>query len=365
MMDIAPKVLFSYSWDSEDHKVWVRDLASRLVRNGVDVRLDEWHVQPGESLTTFMESNITNCDFVVIICTPNYAERSISRRGGVGYEQQIISGNIVSGANRKKFIPVVRQGNFEVGVDCAIPPHFLGIRAVDMRASSDDNLSFEILLRALWDEPALTPPTIGARPTFGTSESRPVLGPVRLPTAELDGYFLRSAVANNQLFPDTFHIPPEDERQKVSVGDYVKLYFGINPSKDADEVEFERMWVQITGSNGAYLTGVLENEPACEHERNNLKYKDSIVFLPEHILNIMTVEELEFYEEAKKYDEEIAGLLWQHGIVKEDRQKFLQSLADGSLRRSLEMGGSDTSETQETSTGGLLENVKAFFRKML
>ena len=36
----APRVFVSYSHDSQDHKNWVLTLATRLVKNGVDVILD-------------------------------------------------------------------------------------------------------------------------------------------------------------------------------------------------------------------------------------------------------------------------------------------------------------------------------------
>jgi len=70
----------------------VRELASRLVTNGVRVWLDEWQVRAGDSLTAFMERKIAASGHVLVICTPQYARRANARLGGVGYEQQIISG---------------------------------------------------------------------------------------------------------------------------------------------------------------------------------------------------------------------------------------------------------------------------------
>jgi len=35
-----PSAIISYSWDSEEHKTWVREIATRLRRNGVDIKLD-------------------------------------------------------------------------------------------------------------------------------------------------------------------------------------------------------------------------------------------------------------------------------------------------------------------------------------
>jgi hypothetical protein len=79
-----PSVFISHSWDSVTHKRWVRELAERLVTSGVKVSLDQWDVGPGESLTKLMEEQIITCDYVLVICTPQYARRSKERRGGVG-----------------------------------------------------------------------------------------------------------------------------------------------------------------------------------------------------------------------------------------------------------------------------------------
>ncbi|MGX2954498.1 toll/interleukin-1 receptor domain-containing protein [Shewanella sp. JL219SE-S6] len=41
-MSSAPRCFISYSHDNENHKEWVLNLATRLVKNGVDVTLDQW-----------------------------------------------------------------------------------------------------------------------------------------------------------------------------------------------------------------------------------------------------------------------------------------------------------------------------------
>ncbi len=44
-----PKVFISYSWDTEngddEHKKWVRDLATKLRSHGVDVILDQFDLR--------------------------------------------------------------------------------------------------------------------------------------------------------------------------------------------------------------------------------------------------------------------------------------------------------------------------------
>jgi hypothetical protein len=39
----TPTFFISYSWDTEEHKAWVREFAARLRADGIDVTLDQWH----------------------------------------------------------------------------------------------------------------------------------------------------------------------------------------------------------------------------------------------------------------------------------------------------------------------------------
>ena len=39
---MVPRAFVSYSWDSDAHRRWVRDFATRLRRDGVDAALDQW-----------------------------------------------------------------------------------------------------------------------------------------------------------------------------------------------------------------------------------------------------------------------------------------------------------------------------------
>ena len=288
--DEIPSVLVSYSWDSEDHKTWVREISQRLRLNGVDVKLDQWHVQPGQSLTQFMEREIVECDHVIIVCTPNYYEKSLSRKGGVGYEQQIISGHIAAGVNREKFIPVVRDGEFEPGDGCSIPPHFAGIFAIDMRAEDSIEGSIELLLRTIFEEPLHAIPEIGERPKWGEHKEEG-FAELRLATIDLDGYELLSGLAQHHRTPETFYMPTELERQTLEKGDVVKLIFNIEITPDPDDPDDdgtfgERMWVIVTGRVGPYYIGTLNNVPVTAGEQDNLFLDDEVIFLPEHVIDI-------------------------------------------------------------------------------
>jgi len=111
-MSKIPTAFISYSWEDDEHKKWVKDLASKLRDNGVDVKLDQWEVVLGDQLPNFMEKSIREIDYVLIICTPKYKRKSDNREGGVGYEGDIITGEVFKNQNHRKFIPVLRKGEW-------------------------------------------------------------------------------------------------------------------------------------------------------------------------------------------------------------------------------------------------------------
>lgn len=104
-----PSVFISYSWDSPAHEQWVADLAGYLRGQGIDARFDRSDVRAGQDLTVFMEQALSKADRVLLICTERYVQKASERSGGVGYEQLIVSGEMMRNLATAKFIPVVRQ----------------------------------------------------------------------------------------------------------------------------------------------------------------------------------------------------------------------------------------------------------------
>lgn len=289
----APVAFISYSWDTPAHKSWVRELAERLVNNGVQVILDQWHLGPGQSVTKFMEDCIIKAEFILVICTPNYARRSNARKGGVGYEQQIISGHIAQGLRTKIFIPILRHGRLQHGRNNAIPTHLSGIYAVDLRKDEQINTEFDNLLRAIFAEPRHRPPILGKAPRFTTDVAKRLRkkksASLRLPNSELDGYSLRSGVASAELHPETFHIPSAGRRARLKKGDIVKLVFEYpgELEEEFDGMAGERMWVKITGTKAPYFVGKLVSQPLGQDEDGwPLTWGDRVLFLPEYVIDI-------------------------------------------------------------------------------
>ena len=60
-----------------------------------------------------MEKEIRENNYVLIICTPNYKLKSDERKGGVGYEGDIMTAEVLNKGNHRKFIPVLARGTWE------------------------------------------------------------------------------------------------------------------------------------------------------------------------------------------------------------------------------------------------------------
>lgn len=142
-----PKVFISYSWDDEEHKKWVLNFAKRLLSSGIAVILDVWQTALGDQLPKFMENAISDSDFVLCICTPDYKDRSDNRTGGVGYEGNIITSELITTGNQRKFIPVFRKG--EKWLDAA-PVWSAGKKFVDLRGNPYSTKNYNELLNTLF-----------------------------------------------------------------------------------------------------------------------------------------------------------------------------------------------------------------------
>lgn len=153
-MPSNPTAFVSYSWDDESHKEWVRDLAVRLRADGIAVVLDQWETVPGDQLPAFMERSIRDNSFVLVICTPRYKAKSDRRAGGVGYEGDVMTAEVYSKANHRKFIPLWREGNWED----AAPSWLAGKYRVDLTGTSYSEVQYTDLLSTLHGHRPVAPP---------------------------------------------------------------------------------------------------------------------------------------------------------------------------------------------------------------
>lgn len=155
-----PKIFISYSWEEDEHKEWVRNLAARLITDGIDAILDQYDLELGDRLPEFMEQAIAKADYVLIVCTPVYKSKSYERKGGVGYEGHIISGELLTQRNERKFIPVIRKGNASI----SIPIFLAGKLGIDLNDGKRYEDSYKDLVTTIYH--TRLKPGIGSRPSY-------------------------------------------------------------------------------------------------------------------------------------------------------------------------------------------------------
>jgi len=114
-----------------------------------------------------METSIRESNFVLLVCTPTFAEKADAGKGGVGYEKSIVTGEIFGASpSPLKFVPLLRTGSPESSL-----PSYLKSRAyIDFRDDGAFGSSLENLLRHIYQSPKYERPPLGAKPNFAASE---------------------------------------------------------------------------------------------------------------------------------------------------------------------------------------------------
>jgi len=165
---INSQCFISYSWDSANHKDWVRELANRLQLNGVSTSLDQWDVMAGMDVPNYVETRIRESAAVLLVCTPTFAKKANSNRGGVGYEKTVITGEIFQGIGAdKKLIPLLRSGTPKSSM-----PSYLKARAfIDFSKDGDFDHAFDELLRSIFSAPRYVRPRLGKIPLLEPLET--------------------------------------------------------------------------------------------------------------------------------------------------------------------------------------------------
>ena len=154
-----PKVFISYSHDTQDHKKWVLDLATRLRNTGIDAGLDQWDLQPGDDLPAFMEKNLRESDRVLMVCTEKYVEKANGGHGGVGYEKMIVTSELLGAIDSNKVIPIVRQSGSQ-----SLPTFLKSKLYISFSHEDDFEFAFDELVRTIHGAPLYVKPEIGNNP---------------------------------------------------------------------------------------------------------------------------------------------------------------------------------------------------------
>ena len=162
-MEYKLEVFISYSWDTEEHKTWVRLLADRLLHAGIPVTLDQYDLRGGEDMHHFMESSVNKATHVIVVCTPEYVSRANNRIKGAGEETSLITSDFytrhVSG---KQYLPIVRI----TSQNSSVPVYLGSLVYFDFTNDSSFEVEFENLIRHIYNEHKYSKPELGSKPDF-------------------------------------------------------------------------------------------------------------------------------------------------------------------------------------------------------
>lgn len=113
---------------------------------------------------------------------------------------------------------------------------------------------------------------------------------MRLASLENNFWQLRSAEESHRKHPDTFWIPSLVERKNLKRGQAARLIFEIEGEEEDGtvSVQGERMWVIVAEKVGDTYIGILDNQPACLEQSDEvyLRYGAEVPFLAEHVIDI-------------------------------------------------------------------------------
>lgn len=163
MNAMIPKVFISYSWAKQEK---VKELADRLISNGIEVVIDIYDLKIGHDKYKFMEQAVTDpsVDYVLIVCDKSYADKANKRSGGVGEETIIISPEIYGSAKQEKFIPVIFEKDDNGNPFC--PAYIQSLIHIDLSEEDSYEAEYEKLLRDIYKKPVFRKPALGKPPIW-------------------------------------------------------------------------------------------------------------------------------------------------------------------------------------------------------
>ena len=138
------KVFISYSWDSDDHRSWVRKLADSIEEiKEIHVTWDGYDLDALTDKNLFMESGISESDYVIVVATKRYKEKADTRAGGVGIETYLTTAahwDVLQKGGKTKVIVVLREPD-------AVPNYLKGHLYIDFSNDAEYPLSETKLLK--------------------------------------------------------------------------------------------------------------------------------------------------------------------------------------------------------------------------
>jgi hypothetical protein len=170
------QVFISYAWENDAYRTLVKSLAARLREDGIDARLDAWHLD-GLTIPEFMSREVRHADKILVVCSPQYRQKVHAmedgqRMTGTGWESMLVTSSIWANlSDRRKIIPVLLRGAWNE----AAPDVLIGLRYFDLSNMANFEANYRELLRSLTGQNEPAPP-LGQPPEFVREPVEPLRG---------------------------------------------------------------------------------------------------------------------------------------------------------------------------------------------
>jgi hypothetical protein len=144
------RVFISHTSKTLESQEWVKSIALYLIDQGIQARLDKFHLRRGMDLPQWMCNELALANKVIVVCDEAYKQKADGRLGGVGWETMIIQGDIANlSPDSTKYQVVVRAAELEKGL-----PLYLKTRyAFHASGEAADQAFREELVKELLDLP--------------------------------------------------------------------------------------------------------------------------------------------------------------------------------------------------------------------
>ncbi|WP_169911109.1 toll/interleukin-1 receptor domain-containing protein [Evansella clarkii] len=164
-------VFISYSWDSEKHQIWVRNLVNKLRKeSGVEATYDQFLTQTSTThLPQMMIERVRDSDFTIIVLTEKYSKKADNFEGGVGFENMSLLSLLQE--NSDKLIFIKRDS---VNFNEVVPFHFKGYYAIDFSNDMNFEEKYEELVYRIYNVPLYEEAPLGPVPDLKPKTARDV-----------------------------------------------------------------------------------------------------------------------------------------------------------------------------------------------